>query len=302
MPIITAYADHPTRPYVRVEINWADVPAATHAGVSRVDVETGECTPLRPYICYSGWELLLSCGHGTFWDTEAPFDRPFYYITESSEAPCVPAALIDTVIAYDAFDDRTLVNSWGSAYTGQTYTNTGGVTPDDYDVNSGFGIQTNQAVNTLHWSTIDVGVVDQDFTIDTMLILTAPTGAPFSSFAVARFENTANNLIVRLAINTDRTLDLDIRQFTGGAGSTVSPVVRVGDNHLGGDWWRIRVQAAGSRIRAKAWLRDFNSEPVNWQTENTSTISRNQGASPISGRVVSRSTIAIALSRISFLP
>ena len=62
MPVISAFADHPTHPYVRVEVNWADTPSVQYAGVYRVDVATGECTPLRPYICYNGWELLLSCG------------------------------------------------------------------------------------------------------------------------------------------------------------------------------------------------------------------------------------------------
>jgi hypothetical protein len=268
MPIIAAYADHPTRPYVRVEINWADVPAANYAGVSRVDVATGECTELRPYICYQGNELLLSCGHGTFWDTEAPFDRPFYYITTSSEAPCVPLALTETATIYDPFN-RDLVNSWGSTDTGQPYTNTGGVVPDDYDVAAGVGTQTNQAVNALHWSTVDAGTTNQDFTIDTMIAVAAPTGAPFSSFAVARFADTNNNLVVRLAVNTDLTLALDIRQFAGGVGSVVSSSVTVGAGHLAGDWWRIRVQATGSNIRARAWLRDLNAEPTTWQVENT---------------------------------
>lgn len=270
MPIIAAYADHPTRPYVRVEINWADVPAVTHAGVSRVDVATGECTPLRPYVCYDGWELLLSCGHGTFWDTEAPFDAPFYYVTTSSEAPCISLALAQTAAVYDPFD-RTLVNSWGSTDTDQAYTNTGGTVPDDYDVNGGSGVQTHTAVNTIHWSTLDAGVANQDFTIDTMINLN-PTGAPFSSFAVARFIDTNNNLIVRLSVNLDFTLSLDIRQFSGGVGSVVSPSVQVGADHLASDWWRIRVRAVGSAIQAKAWLRDLAAEPATWQVENTSAI------------------------------
>lgn len=89
MPTITVFPDVP-RAYNRVEINWADTPAATHARVLRVDAETGECTPLRPYICFDGDQILLSCGHGIFWDTEVPLDRSVYYITESDTAPCIP--------------------------------------------------------------------------------------------------------------------------------------------------------------------------------------------------------------------
>lgn len=90
MPIITTYPDVP-RAYVRVEVSWADVPSVEYAKVTRVDVETGECTELRPYVCFDGNYLLLSCGFGLFWDTEVPLDRQFYYITEGLDAPCIPA-------------------------------------------------------------------------------------------------------------------------------------------------------------------------------------------------------------------
>lgn len=91
MPVISAFADHPSRPYIRVEINWADVPAVSHARVLRYDTVTGECAALRPYICYDGDYLLLACGSGIFWDTEVPLDHPVYYITEGLDAPCVPS-------------------------------------------------------------------------------------------------------------------------------------------------------------------------------------------------------------------
>lgn len=90
MPVISAFADHPTRPYVRVETNWADVPSVTHARVLRVNTTTGECAPLRPYVCFEGDYILLSCGHAIFWDTEAPLDTPVYYITEGLGSPCIP--------------------------------------------------------------------------------------------------------------------------------------------------------------------------------------------------------------------
>lgn len=89
MPIITAFPNQP-RAWVRVEINWADTPSVQYARVLRYNTVTGECEPLRPYICYNGDYLLLSCGHGIFFDTEVPFDVPVYYITEGLDAPCIP--------------------------------------------------------------------------------------------------------------------------------------------------------------------------------------------------------------------
>lgn len=90
MPLINPVID-PTRAYVRVELNWADTPIVQYAKVTRVDSQ-GNCVPLRPYVCFDGDYLKLSCGHGIFWDTEVPLDEPVYYITEGLDAPCVPAA------------------------------------------------------------------------------------------------------------------------------------------------------------------------------------------------------------------
>src|SRR5690349_24719248 len=90
MPLIAVYPDV-IRAYNRVEIDWSDTPSVDYAKVVRVDAETGECTALRPYICYSGDYLNVSCdGHGIFWDTEVPLDRSVYYITEGLGAPCIP--------------------------------------------------------------------------------------------------------------------------------------------------------------------------------------------------------------------
>ncbi len=89
MPIITAFPNQ-TDAIVRVEVNWADTPAVQYARVLRYNTVTGECVPLRPYVCYNGDYLLLSCGHGIFFDTEMPLDTEFYYITEGLDAPCIP--------------------------------------------------------------------------------------------------------------------------------------------------------------------------------------------------------------------
>lgn len=123
MPLITVFPDT-VRAYNRVEIDWADTPSVSYAKVLRVDVVTGECVPLRPYICYDGDYLALSCGHGIFWDTEVPLDRQVYYITEGLDAPCIPA---DPVIL-DTYD-RTETNGWGSAPIGGPYSYITGLLP-----------------------------------------------------------------------------------------------------------------------------------------------------------------------------
>lgn len=114
MPTITAFPDQ-TNAWVRVEVNWADTPAVTHARVLRYNTVTGECVPLRPYVCYDGDYLLLSCGHGIFFDTEMPLDTEVYYITEGLDAPCLPASSI----LLDNFNRNNAVD-WGSPDIGST--------------------------------------------------------------------------------------------------------------------------------------------------------------------------------------
>lgn len=247
MPIINAYADHPTRPYVRVEINWADVPAVEHASVSRVDVATGECTPLRPYICYQGDELLLSCGHGTFWDTEAPFDRPFYYVTQSSEAPCVPLPLSETALLYDSFT-RAEVDNWGITDTDQAYTELAGA-DSQYDVNGTQGTITPDALGANRYALTDVGVADYVARIN-LTAQTIPTGGTIGAYGLnARWVD--DNNYIRLGINatTADVGSLFITQVVGGALTTVTTASGVSFANIN----TLEIKLLGEDISIRVW-------------------------------------------------
>ena len=264
MPIIAAYADHPTRPYVRVEIDWADVPAVTHAGVSRVDVATGECTPLRPYICYDGWELLLSCGHGTFWDTEAPFDTPFYYVTTSSESPCAPLPLAETAVVYDGFG-RVAVDTWTAAETGQTYTILAGV-DSQYDVNGTQGTITPDALASNRYALLDAGLADYIARI-TLTSQTVPTGGTIGVYGLnARWVDDSNYIRIGVSATTADVVSLFITQIVGGVATTVTlagVAVSFGNINI------VQIQLSGSTIRAQVW--QSGAEPPGWMLEATIT-------------------------------
>jgi hypothetical protein len=209
MPVISAFADHPTHPYVRVEINWADTQSVSHAAVYRVNSVTGECIPLRPYICYSGWELLLSCGHGVFWDTEAPFDTPFYYITTSTEAPCLPA---DSLL-YDVFD-RTSASTWTTATSGQAYSIINGVAAD-YTVAPGTGSISVTATGSDRLSVANVGQPDQRVrALSPAYAL--PTGGTVSSGVGVRVTDASNYYIGRLLVTTAGVTTLAIARRVAG--------------------------------------------------------------------------------------
>jgi hypothetical protein len=266
MPVISAFADHPTHPYVRVEVNWADTPSVQYAGVYRVDVETGECTPLRPYICYNGWELLLSCGVGVFWDTEAPFNREFYYITASSEAPC----LSQSTLVYTAFD-TPLVNSWGSTESGTlgalAWANSGGTVPGNYDVSGGSGLHTLDSTNVFRTSVVDIGQPDFDIHFQASVPVVA-SGAAIPLRALGRFLDVNNTYLGGLQFETTGLVTASLAKIVGGVGSLIGSASS--GAYLAGQVWNARFQGIGDQFRLKVWA-DGSTEPTAWAVTGTDT-------------------------------
>lgn len=266
MPVISAVADHPTRPYVRVQADWADVPSVTQAAVYRVNTVTGECVPLRPYVCYDGWELLLSCGHGTWWDTEAPFDTPFYYISTSTQAPCIP----QSTLIYTSFT-TPLTDSWGSTESGTlgplAWANSGGTVPGNYDVVGGSGQHTLDSVNVFRYSTVSSGHTDFDLHYTTSIPVIAAT-QPIVARAVGRFTDPSNVYFGGIQFETSGAITAQISRIVGGVGTLVSQVTS--GTYLAGQILHVRFQGVGSQLRLKIWA-DGAPEPTTWALTSTDT-------------------------------
>jgi hypothetical protein len=265
MPIITVFPDVP-RAYSRVDIDWSDTPSVDYARVLRVDVVTGECVPLRPYICFLGDYLNVSCdGHGVFWDTEVPLDRSVYYITEGLDAPCIPA---DPSI-FDTFT-RDLIDDWGTTTSGAPYTESGGTVPGDYDVNGGMGRQTLTTVNTRRHAFAFTTVDNQNMYVDTSVPVANATGAGITMWALARLTDVNNWYTARLELSTAGILTLTLAKRVAGTVTDLTAALQVGDSHVANDLWRIRISVNGSLIQGKAWL-VADPEPTAWQLSVTDT-------------------------------
>lgn len=265
MPNITVFPDVP-RAYNRVEVNWADTPSVTHARVLRVDVETGTCTPLRPYICFDGDALLLSCGHGIFWDTEVPLDRSVYYITEGADNPCIPV----TPTVFDSYS-RVLVDSWGVADSGQAYTLSGGTNPGNYDVNSGRGLQTMDSVNVRRHSFITTtGVTDQNVYVTSFLPIATTTGGSITQWLLGRLTDVNNWYSARIELNNTQMISLVLCKRVASLVTDLTVPLNVGIQHLIDEPWRIRLNVTGSVISGKAW-RTSQNEPSMWQAQVVDT-------------------------------
>lgn len=265
MPLITPFPDA-TRAYMRVEVNWADTPAVRYARVLRVNPATGECVPLRPYVCFDGDYLLLSCGHGIFWDTELPLDTEIYYLTEGIDSPCVPTSpfLLDTF-------NRDLTDSWGSTDTGQPYTLSGGTNPGNYDVSVALGgTHTLDTVNTRRHSWADSGQSDQNIYADATLPVASATGAGITQWLLGRLSDVNNWYAARIELSTTGTVTLTLAERVAGVVTDLTAATTVGTGHAANDLWTIRLSVDGSSLRAKAWLAS-TAEPTSWQLTATDT-------------------------------
>jgi len=264
MPVISAFADHPSRPYIRVEVGWADVPSVTHARVLRYDTVTGECAALRPYICYSGDYLLLSCGSGVFWDTEVPLDHPVYYITEGLDAPCLPVS----PILLDTFN-RNLTDSWGQTDTGNAYTLSGGTNPGNYDVSiSGGGTHTLDSVLVRRNSWANCGQTDQNIYADCSLPVASATGASITQRLMGRVTDVDNLYAAELELTTAGAVTLRLVKRVAAVATNITAATTVGTGHAANDLWTIRLNITGSALAAKAWLAS-GTEPTFWQVTAT---------------------------------
>lgn len=285
MPSISTVT-YPKPAYVRVEVNWADVPAATGVKVERVDCQTGDRVALRPYVSYDGDYLDLSCGFGLFWDTEAPLDTCFYYCTSAINAAGAVVTTATNPIVLDSYT-RTAVDTWSPADTGQAYTLLG--TAADFDITGTVGTQTHTAVNVLHLAHLDTGVLDQDVQIDTLVPVASAATANISDWVTARMTDANNYYTVMLSVTTTGALLLTLQKRVAGTLTALTGGVNVGSGHAATDWWTIRLQAWGTQIQAKAWQRTL-PEPAGWQIVATDTSLVNGTRVGVGGRLETGNT------------
>jgi hypothetical protein len=261
MPTIAVFPD-PFRAYNRVEVNWADLPGVEYAQVLRVDVETGECTPLRPYVCYEGDYLKLSCGHGIFWDTEVPLDRQVYYITEGLGAPCIPDPAQPDVV----FDDygRVVADSFGTATSGQIYSVYSGPLTQ-YDVTGTEATITPDTLGTNRYGLLDVGTANYTAQV-TLTTNTLPTGGNIGAYGlVTRWVDDNNYIRTGVSVTTTGLVTVFITRVIAGV-ATVSSIaspylLTASDLKLG-------ISVDGPMLKAKVWP-IANPEPATWDIEVT---------------------------------
>lgn len=261
MPVITAFPDI-TRAYVRVEIDWADTPSVTHARVLRVDAVTGECVALRPYVCYEGDYLTLSCGHGIFWDTEVPLDRSVYYITEGLDAPCIPTVNG----AFDLFD-RISVSTWDTSSSGHLWSTSGGFVTD-YSVNGSEGLMLLSTVNSSRR-----GLIGPVLFNSTGLVDVAPkqvaTGASFDMGIILRAASISDYFLAEAQFETTGFVTIRLRKNVAAVLTTLATATTA-FSYTATSVFRIKFQVVTSTLYMKIWP-TTSAEPTAWDLSFTDT-------------------------------
>jgi hypothetical protein len=172
-------------------------------------------------------------------------------------------ARVKASLVYDEFG-RTATDTWTTADSSQTWTNTG--TAADYDVLSGYGRHTHPSASVAHESTITNTEADSDLYAD-VTTAAAATGASLFAGPVARFADTDNLYQARLEFTTGNVINLTVRKRVASVETQLGTFTHW-IAHVAGTYMRVRFQVIGTALKAKAW-RVGDPEPDVWQVEVT---------------------------------
>lgn len=181
---------------------------------------------------------------------------------------------------YDNFG-RTAASTWSLADSGQTWS-TGGGTAADYNVTAGYGAHTLATVNASRRTFTDFLYPDFDYYADVTTSATA-TGGSLMGGPTGRYLDSDNLYQARLEFTTANAILLTIRKRVATV-ETQLGVYTVEATHVAGTFVRVRFQASGTTLRAKAWLASAR-EPEVWQvtvTDSSITTSSFIGSRSIS--------------------
>ncbi|MEU6552121.1 poly-gamma-glutamate hydrolase family protein [Streptomyces sp. NPDC046915] len=161
---------------------------------------------------------------------------------------------------YDTFT-RTVSGGWGTADSGQTWTNTGGNT-SDFSVSGTQALATVTSVNVSRWGTLPTGQADFDVTASFATDALATGGSHFCSLA-GRHTDTDNTYLARLEFTATQVVNLTIRKRVAGTETLIGSTINTGLTHAANTRFSVRFRGSGTSLMAKAWLTS-GSEPGSW--------------------------------------
>ncbi|MGQ4358572.1 hypothetical protein [Streptomyces sp. SAS_272] len=208
----------------------------------------------------TGTQLLVGSAPGPEW-TRNPVQFPFNVTAAGEEMRATAVASW----AKDAFG-RTVSGGWGSADTGQVWTASGGTVGTDYAVGSGYGQHILTTTNASRRSGVPHTFPDVDVIVS-MTTSAAATGASLYGGPIVRYVDADNLYMLRVEVTTGNAILLDVRKRVAAVETSIGTYT-TSLTHVAGTFLRCRLQAIGSRIRAKVWPAS-GAEPIDWQVTVT---------------------------------
>jgi hypothetical protein len=172
---------------------------------------------------------------------------------------------VRNVFEYDPFT-RTTASGWGTAPTGQTWTNTGG-SAADFSTNGSTAAMSHAANTTLHTAVLNA--THEAVTLTTAVrIGVLATGAPIAASLIAHYIDANNYYQAELSVNTDQTVQLRIWRTLAGVATVLSSSTIVpGLTHTTGTWFGLQFQISGignGTLRARAWDTAVGLQSTTW--------------------------------------
>ncbi len=169
---------------------------------------------------------------------------------------------------------RSVTDGWGSATSGQAWTNAGGTVPGNYDVNGTQGTHAVDTTNTARTSRFDTYTYrNVDLKVEVKTDQIAVT-QPMSAAIMLRYVDSLNMYMARVVFNTNQTATIEIVKRVAAADTVLATATVASYTHAAGTFISIRGQVDGTTLRAKAWA-TAGSEPSTWTltaTDSTFTI------------------------------
>ena len=180
----------------------------------------------------------------------------------------------------DTFN-RSVSSGWGTADTGQAWTTAGG-SATDFAVSAGVASHTLTTTAASRRSFVDATFTDFDYYGDITVSATA-TGDSLYGALTGRYVDSSNLLMARVEFNTSGTAVLTLRSLIAGTETLLSQWAL--GAYVAGTYFRVRFQASGIQLRAKAWAATDAVETPEWQvtaTDSGLTVSNFLGTRSIS--------------------
>jgi hypothetical protein len=194
-----------------------------------------------------------------------------------SEPCCIPSAIWYHRLRWSAPTGSTVLldtfsrsaTGWGTADSGQTYTDAGGTVPGNYIVNGTNGTHVLDGVaNVNRLSTISGSFTDLHLKVKGSINV-AVAGASMRTSIVVRYTDANNFDVVDFRWATNGNLEIVIANVAAGV-QTALTNVNAGA-YLFGQQWYFDVDVNGTQIRAKAWPVD-SPEPSFYQAQAATSI------------------------------